>query len=202
MRLLNVVFGYSSYLFDRSIDCSLLPLVARSSVGDEYLDIYIHRYNWSILISTLTEFPLRNLNTWTSLAKKPHAIFEKHSFLVKSRKSDVKFKLNFKVKFHIRQTKKRNNEIYILEMSSRPSKSSHSHINDHPTDRIHQVNSSTKDAYTFYPVVVIGAGESGICMGARLQQVLGFDQFRIFERRSQLGGTWFASRYPGIACDM
>lgn len=72
----------------------------------------------------------------------------------------------------------------------------------HPLDRISHVGANTKDAYTYYPVVVIGAGESGICMGARLQQELGCDQFRIFERKSQLGGTWHANIYPGIACDM
>lgn len=72
----------------------------------------------------------------------------------------------------------------------------------HALDRICRVEPGSKDAYTYYPVVVIGAGESGLCMGARLQQVLGFDQFRIFERKSQLGGTWYTNTYPGIACDV
>jgi cation diffusion facilitator CzcD-associated flavoprotein CzcO len=38
-------------------------------------------------------------------------------------------------------------------------------------------------------------------MGCRLRQVLGFDQFRIFDRRSEIAGTWTANSYPGIACD-
>jgi cation diffusion facilitator CzcD-associated flavoprotein CzcO len=54
----------------------------------------------------------------------------------------------------------------------------------------------------YYPVVVIGAGESGIAMGCRLKQVLGFDQFRIFDRQSGVGGTWWINRYPGVACDI
>lgn len=58
------------------------------------------------------------------------------------------------------------------------------------------------DSLTYYPVLIIGAGESGIAMGCRLRQALGCDQFRIFERRSGIGGTWHANRYPGIACDM
>ncbi|KKA25636.1 Uncharacterized protein T310_0365 [Rasamsonia emersonii CBS 393.64] len=59
-----------------------------------------------------------------------------------------------------------------------------------------------KDAYTYYPVVIVGAGESGIAMGCRLKEALGFDQFRIFERQSGIGGTWWINRYPGVACDV
>jgi cation diffusion facilitator CzcD-associated flavoprotein CzcO len=54
----------------------------------------------------------------------------------------------------------------------------------------------------YYPVAIIGAGESGIAMACRLKEVLGFDQFRVFERQSGIGGTWWINRYPGVACDM
>jgi ribulose 1,5-bisphosphate synthetase/thiazole synthase len=67
---------------------------------------------------------------------------------------------------------------------------------------VHRVNGYDEGAYTYYPVVVIGAGESGIAMGCRLRSQLGFDQFRIFERKSGIGGTWYTNRYPGIACDV
>lgn len=69
-------------------------------------------------------------------------------------------------------------------------------------DLIRRIGGDSNGSYTYYPVVVIGAGESGICMGCKLQTKLKCDQFRIFERRSGLGGTWYANRYPGIACDM
>ncbi|KAJ5650185.1 uncharacterized protein N7484_003908 [Penicillium longicatenatum] len=55
---------------------------------------------------------------------------------------------------------------------------------------------------TFYPVVVIGAGPSGIAAGCRLKQKGGCDQFRIFDRQSGIGGTWWSNRYPGVACDV
>jgi len=71
-----------------------------------------------------------------------------------------------------------------------------------PVDKIRRVGVGEGTAYTYYPVVVVGAGESGIAMGCRLRQVLGFDQFRIFERKSGLGGTWYTNQYPGIACDV
>jgi cation diffusion facilitator CzcD-associated flavoprotein CzcO len=67
---------------------------------------------------------------------------------------------------------------------------------------IHRRNPYDAVAYNYYPVVIIGAGESGIAMGCRLKETLGFDQFRIFERQSGIGGTWWINRYPGVACDM
>ncbi|KAJ5081454.1 hypothetical protein NUU61_009718 [Penicillium alfredii] len=67
---------------------------------------------------------------------------------------------------------------------------------------IHKRHAYGKDAYTYYPVLIIGAGESGVAMGCRLREVLGFDQFRIFDRQSGIGGTWWINRYPGAACDI
>lgn len=71
-----------------------------------------------------------------------------------------------------------------------------------PMASIRRQNTYAKNAYTYYPVVIVGAGESGIAMGCQLKEVLGFDQFRIFERQSGIGGTWWINRYPGAACDM
>ncbi|KZF22262.1 putative flavin-binding monooxygenase [Xylona heveae TC161] len=64
-------------------------------------------------------------------------------------------------------------------------------------------NNSGDDSYTcYYPVLIVGAGPAGIALGCRLKQKLGFDQFAIFERHSNLGGTWWINRYPGVACDV
>ncbi len=70
------------------------------------------------------------------------------------------------------------------------------------SNSIHVVNGYDDDAYTYYPILVVGAGESGIALGCRLKEVLGFDQFRIFDRQSGAGGTWWINRYPGVACDV
>lgn len=67
---------------------------------------------------------------------------------------------------------------------------------------IRKDNGDNSNGYTYYPVVVIGAGESGIAMGCQLKEQIGFDQFRIFERQSGIGGTWWINRYPGVACDV
>ena len=67
---------------------------------------------------------------------------------------------------------------------------------------IQWVNGYGEGSYTYYPILIIGAGESGIALGCRLKETLGFDQFRIFDRQSGAGGTWWSSRYPGVACDL
>lgn len=78
----------------------------------------------------------------------------------------------------------------------------HSNLSKLYGSSIRKDNGYDANSYTYYPVVVIGAGESGIAMGCRLREVLGFDQFRIFDRQSGIGGTWWINRYPGVACDV
>ena len=56
-------------------------------------------------------------------------------------------------------------------------------------NHIHVKNGYDEGSYTYYPIVVIGAGETGIAMGCRLKEALGFDQFRIFDRQAGLGGV-------------
>jgi hypothetical protein len=73
----------------------------------------------------------------------------------------------------------------------------------HLNNRIHRVNGyDRKNGYMYYPVVIVGAGESGIAMAHKLKVDLKFDQFRIFDRQSGLGGTWWINRYPAVAVDV
>jgi 4-hydroxyacetophenone monooxygenase len=51
-----------------------------------------------------------------------------------------------------------------------------------------------------YPVLVIGAGMSGMLMGLRLKQA-GIP-FTIVEKNAGAGGTWFENRYPGLRVDV
>ena len=50
-----------------------------------------------------------------------------------------------------------------------------------------------------WPVVVIGAGMSGLLAGIALKQA-GLP-FTILEARDKVGGTWWANRYPGVRVD-
>ncbi|EJD40432.1 putative monooxygenase [Auricularia subglabra TFB-10046 SS5] len=57
-------------------------------------------------------------------------------------------------------------------------------------------------AAEYIPVICIGAGMGGICLGAQLQRRLGFTDFHIYEKLHEFGGTWCANTYPGCACDV
>ncbi|KAF3766799.1 monooxygenase [Cryphonectria parasitica EP155] len=48
----------------------------------------------------------------------------------------------------------------------------------------------------------IGTGFSGIGLGATLKRWYDISDVQFFERHQDLGGTWFANRYPGCACDI
>jgi cation diffusion facilitator CzcD-associated flavoprotein CzcO len=50
-------------------------------------------------------------------------------------------------------------------------------------------------------VAVIGAGFGGLGAAIRLSQE-GIDDFLVFERADDLGGTWRDNSYPGCACDV
>jgi cation diffusion facilitator CzcD-associated flavoprotein CzcO len=50
-------------------------------------------------------------------------------------------------------------------------------------------------------VAIVGAGFSGLAMGHYLSKA-GIDDFRIFEKADDVGGTWRENHYPGAACDV
>jgi 4-hydroxyacetophenone monooxygenase len=50
-----------------------------------------------------------------------------------------------------------------------------------------------------FKVVIIGAGLSGIALGAKLGE-LGYD-YEVFEKNPDVGGTWWINRYPGVGVD-
>lgn len=50
-------------------------------------------------------------------------------------------------------------------------------------------------------IAVIGGGASGIMAVIKLSEI-GQTDVQVFERASEIGGTWRDNRYPGIACDV
>jgi cation diffusion facilitator CzcD-associated flavoprotein CzcO len=54
---------------------------------------------------------------------------------------------------------------------------------------------------THYQIAIIGAGFSGLGAAIRLLQH-GFNDLIIFERATEVGGTWRDNTYPGCACDV
>jgi len=52
-----------------------------------------------------------------------------------------------------------------------------------------------------YHTIIIGTGFSGIGMAVKMNQ-LGMDNYILLERHGHVGGTWYANKYPGCACDV
>ncbi|WP_317932028.1 NAD(P)/FAD-dependent oxidoreductase [Halioxenophilus sp. WMMB6] len=60
-------------------------------------------------------------------------------------------------------------------------------------------NAVSDEQKNAFPVVIAGAGFSGLVMGVRLKQA-GIP-FTIIEKNSEVGGTWYENTYPGIGVD-
>ena len=54
---------------------------------------------------------------------------------------------------------------------------------------------------TVLDALIIGAGFSGICLGKSLRDA-GIMNFRVIDKASEVGGTWYWNSYPGAACDV
>ncbi|CAE6343591.1 unnamed protein product [Rhizoctonia solani] len=52
------------------------------------------------------------------------------------------------------------------------------------------------------PVAIIGAGIGGITAAISLQQKLGLNNYQIYEKANDVGGTWRQNTYPGCSSDV
>ncbi|MDH3685823.1 MAG: NAD(P)/FAD-dependent oxidoreductase [Myxococcales bacterium] len=52
-----------------------------------------------------------------------------------------------------------------------------------------------------FPIAILGAGFAGIGAAIQLKKA-GIESFTMFERASEIGGTWRDNTYPGAACDV
>ncbi|CAF0828404.1 unnamed protein product [Rotaria sp. Silwood1] len=64
--------------------------------------------------------------------------------------------------------------------------------------KLHVTTNQKEDEYY---ALIIGSGFSGLGMAIKLKQ-LGTDNFIVIERHEHVGGTWYANKYPGCACDV
>ena len=60
------------------------------------------------------------------------------------------------------------------------------------------VNNQNDDEYY---AIIIGAGFSSLGMAVKMNK-LGVDNYILIERHGHVGGTWYANKYPGCACDI
>ena len=58
-----------------------------------------------------------------------------------------------------------------------------------------------RDGSTHLHIAIVGGGFGGLGAAIRLRQQ-GIDDFLVFERAGDIGGTWRDNSYPGCACDV
>jgi cation diffusion facilitator CzcD-associated flavoprotein CzcO len=51
-------------------------------------------------------------------------------------------------------------------------------------------------------VIAVGGGVSGINLAKFLGAETNNITLRCYEKNSEIGGTWYENRYPGVACDV
>src|SRR5579884_2667940 len=68
------------------------------------------------------------------------------------------------------------------------------------SDKLTRPNGTTS-AGRHVNVAIVGSGFSGLGAAIRLDQA-GHDDFLVFERGNDVGGTWRDNTYPGAACDV
>ncbi len=51
-------------------------------------------------------------------------------------------------------------------------------------------------------LVCVGAGAGGLQIAYKAERLLKDVQIQIYEKNSDIGGTWLENRYPGCACDI
>jgi len=51
-------------------------------------------------------------------------------------------------------------------------------------------------------IIIIGAGLAGLGMAAQLKRLLHEDDFEIYEKLDDVGGTWAQNKYPNLSCDV
>ena len=61
------------------------------------------------------------------------------------------------------------------------------------------VENAGADAPQYSKLLIVGAGMSGITAAAYYKRKYGDDDFIIYERQKELGGTWWMNSYPGMS---
>ncbi len=51
-------------------------------------------------------------------------------------------------------------------------------------------------------MVCVGAGAAGLQIAYKAERVLENVELQIYEKNSDVGGTWLENRYPGCTCDI
>ncbi|KAI0311858.1 hypothetical protein OF83DRAFT_1177174 [Amylostereum chailletii] len=75
-------------------------------------------------------------------------------------------------------------------------------VTDPTTRKPYKAGDFSIDDWRPMKVICIGAGYSGITSAIRFQQRVPNLELKIYEKAAGVGGTWYANKYPGVACDV
>jgi succinate dehydrogenase/fumarate reductase flavoprotein subunit len=75
-------------------------------------------------------------------------------------------------------------------------------VHDSPKDNGVELDDVPIENFRPFKVIVIGSGFSGINCAIRIPQRLRNVDLTVYEKNSDVGGTWWENRYPGCACDV
>ncbi|KAE9978465.1 hypothetical protein EG328_001463 [Venturia inaequalis] len=71
-----------------------------------------------------------------------------------------------------------------------------------PTSNVKRRLAGPIHAERHVKVICIGAGASGLLMSYKLQRHFSNYSLTVYEKNSEVSGTWYENRYPGCACDV
>jgi len=71
----------------------------------------------------------------------------------------------------------------------------------HVEDPFAEEQAAREPVFDDVEVAIIGAGFGGLLMGKHLREA-GLERIRLIEQASDVGGTWYWNRYPGVQCDV
>ncbi|KAH6886926.1 hypothetical protein B0T10DRAFT_461389 [Thelonectria olida] len=94
-------------------------------------------------------------------------------------------------------------------MSNSNNQQVNGHVNGHKDDKNRHNWAPVADQPVYTPrklrVVCVGAGYAGLMVAYKWKHEYHMDDFvdlTIYEKNSDVGGTWLENRYPGVACDV
>lgn len=96
----------------------------------------------------------------------------------------------------------------VVNVDNMPTTFSDSSVKSHP-DRSN-ISIPLNNQPSFKPrklrAIIIGAGYSGLTLAHKLRyqhpEMEDIVDYKIFEARSEIGGTWLVNTYPGVQCDV
>lgn len=71
-----------------------------------------------------------------------------------------------------------------------------------PEDDVHRRMNGPIHQERHVKIICVGAGASGLLFAYKIQRHFQNYDLTIYEKNSEVSGTWWENKYPGCACDV